>query len=205
MSSLAGGRASQRRHCRIASRALPRAWFCISLKVKTKAKSGCWAIWAYGIRVGRLAWLVGPWCGSGLGCHMTGAGSRGGRLSLGGGLWRACCLRPLGMCCGCLKLCGLPWLGGLILGCMRGGRWHMPTCPLRLGLRTLTRRCGGSRGRCLRTCGCVLLSLRPTDLTRGFLRFGDGMPIGSATIRRLRTLCGGMTRSGIRGPWILTL
>ena len=199
MPSLAGVAASPR--CRIASR----AWFCISLKVKTKAKAGCWAIWAYGIRVGRLAWLVGLLCGSGLVCLMTGAGSRGGRRSRGGGLWRACCLRPLGMCCGCLKLCGLLWLGGLILGCMRGGRWHMPTCPLRLGLRTLTWRCGGCLGRCRRTSGCAPSAWRLTGLTRGSRRCGVDTRTGSAMTRRLRTPCAGMTRSGIRGAWILAL
>jgi hypothetical protein len=70
---------------------------------------------------------------------MTGRGSLGGRCSLGGGPSKACCLRRWGMSCGCLRLCGLLWLGGLILGCMRVGRLRMLICLLMPGLHTLTR------------------------------------------------------------------
>lgn len=127
---------------------------------------------------------------------MTVRGFLGGRRSLGGGPSKACCRRHWGMYCGCLRRCGSPSPGGLILGCMRVGRLRMLICLLMPGLRTLTRRCGGFLGRCRLISGCGRSLWRLRGLTRGFLRCGVGTRIGSAMIRLVRIPCGGMTRSG---------
>jgi hypothetical protein len=155
------------------------------------------------VRVRRSAWVGIRSFGSGLILPMTGRGFLGGRRSLGGGPLRGCCLRRLGMCCGCLPLCGLPWPGGLIPGSMLGGRWRTLTCLSKLGICTRTRWCGGFLGRCRLTFGCGRLGLRLMGLTRGFRRFGGGMRTGSLIIRRLRIPCDGMTRCGIPGLLIL--
>jgi hypothetical protein len=140
-------------------------------------------------------------CGSGLISPTTGLSSLGGRLSLDGGPSRACCLRRLGTCCGCLRPCGLLWPGGLIPGCMRVGRWRMLICLPVSGPRMRTLCCGGSHGPCRLISGCGRSVWRLTGLMRGFRRYGGGMRTGFAMIRRGRIRCGGATRSGIRGSW----